>query len=409
VIGIQRLAVPGASNRAMLAPRLGRVEHPRSRGALPMRVCLVNLGAYAALVPSVNATIGGEEVQHATLARMLARRDDVSIRMVTCDFGQGRSVWVDGIAVHACYAPKAGIPGVRFLTPRWSGLHAALKRANADLYYVSCAGALLGQVALFTTFHRRKLVFRVASDGDCDPARMLVGSGKERVLYQLGLRRVDAIAAQTDAQRSMLLRNFAREAHCVPMVFDRPEVAAPSGARDIDVLWVANLRALKRPEKLLWLARQLPDRRIHLVGGEVEGESQAVRTVALHAASLRNLEWHGRLGYLETLRLFDRARVFVNTSRIEGFPNTFLQAWSRGVPTVSFVDPDELITREGLGRAVNDDTELEAAVRELLDDDATWTSVSQRCLKAIDRRYSADHMVDPYLRLFERTIGAPAA
>ncbi len=404
--GTRELALPAVRN-ALLAPAgIASVGYAPPQGALPLRICLVNLGAYAALVPSISAPIGGEEVQHATLARLLARRDDTSVHMVTCDYGQGRSARVDGIAIHACYAPAEGVPGVRFLVPRWSGLHAALKRADADLYYVSCAGALLGQVAVFAAINRRGLVFRVASDGDCDPARMLVGSLKERVLYRLGLRRADAIAVQTEQQRSMLLRNFGRDAQCVPMVFDRPRIVAPAAARDIDVLWVANLRALKRPEKLLWLARQLPDRRIHLVGGEVEGEAHVARAVASHAATLRNLVWHGRLGYAEALGLFDRARVFVNTSRIEGFPNTFLQAWSRGVPTVSFVDPDGLIDREGLGKTVDNETALLTAVRQLLEDEVAWTTTSRRCLETIEGRYPGDHMVDPYLLLFRRAAGA---
>lgn len=403
--GAPELALPAVRSARLARDRAsaGRASH---RGSLPLRVCFVNLGAYAALVPTVSAPIGGEEVQHATLARLLACRHDTSVRMVTCDYGQGQTACVDGIAIHACYAPNEGVPGVRFLVPRWSGLHAALKRADADLYYVSCAGALLGQVALFAAINRRGLVFRVASDGDCDPARMLVGSLKERVLYRLGLWRTDAIAVQTEQQRTMLLRNFGREAQRVPMVFDRPRIVSPAAARDIDVLWVANLRALKQPEKLLRLARQLPGRRIHLVGGEVAGEEHVARDVAGHAATLRNLVWHGRLGYAETLGLFDRARVFVNTSRIEGFPNTFLQAWSRGVPTVSFVDPDGLIDREGLGQAVGNETALHAAVRQLLDDDVAWTTTSRRCLEMIDRLYCGEQMVDPYLLLFRRAASA---
>jgi len=387
---------------ALLAPSAGAA--PARRGAL--RICFVNLGAYAALAPDVAQPIGGEEVQHATLARMLARRTDLSVRLVTCDFGQGRTRAVEGIEVHACYPPRSGLPGLRFLVPRWSGLHAALQRADADLYYVSCAGALVGQVALFARLRRRSLVFRVASDGDCDPPRMLVGSAKERALYRFGLRRASAVAVQTEYQRELLRKSFGRDSVCVPMVFERPQALAPLVQRDVDVLWVANLRSLKQPEKFLELAARLPRRRFHLVGGEVAGETQIARRIAEQAASVSNLVWHGRLGHAETLRLFDRARVFVNTSRIEGFPNTFLQAWVRGVPTVSFVDPDGLIAREALGRAVSDEREMVLAVSRLLDDEAAWMSASTRCRTLVDRLYPVDRQLDPYIALFDRAMNA---
>ena len=49
--------------------------------------------------------------------------------------------------------------------------------------------------------------------------------------------------------------------------------------------------------------------------------------------------------------LYDRAKVLVNTSDVEGFPNSYLQAWIRGVPVVTLIDPDGVIEREGLGVA----------------------------------------------------------
>ncbi len=72
--------------------------------------------------------------------------------------------------------------------------------------------------------------------------------------------------------------------------------------------------------------------------------------VAAAAARLPNVTMLGPVRYADTGALFDRAKVFLNTSSIEGFPNTFLQAWIRGVPVVSFFDPDGLVKRLQLGR-----------------------------------------------------------
>jgi glycosyltransferase involved in cell wall biosynthesis len=382
------------------APAILPASPPRPLGARarPLRVCFVNLGAYGTLDPSRAHPVGGEEVQHALLAGALARRADVSVSMVTCDIGQGRHQHVRGIDVHACYRPSAGVPGLRFI-PRWIGLHRALDAADADVYYVSCAGALLGQVALFTSIKRRALVFRAASDGDCDPRRMLVGGAKERALYLLGLRRATQITVQTEDQRRMLRTRLGRDGRVVPMLVDAPATQASSVSRDIDVLWVANLRSLKQPEKLVALARRLPHRRFCLVGGAVAGEEDVARRLHAAVADTPNVQLAGRLPYRDTLARFDRARLFVNTSRIEGFPNTFLQAWSRGVPVVSFIDPDGLIARAGLGAAVDDDDALAEQVERLLADPAALRLAQERSLAWAATHCAAEPVVETVVSL----------
>jgi len=116
------------------------------------------------------------------------------------------------------------------------------------------------------------------------------------------------------------------------------------------------------------------------------------------------------LPYHATNRVFDRARVFVNTSEIEGFPNTFLQAWVRGVPVISFLDPDGVIRREGLGHAVGSLDEMARAAQLLTTDSQAWLEVSARCRAYMARRYGEDQIIVPYLSAVGRVaMGLPAA
>lgn len=372
------------------------------------RVCFVNLGAGAVLLDGHDdQPVGGEEVQHALLARALARQG-WSTSLVTHDLGQGRQAQAEGIELQACYPPVSGWPGLRFLHPRWTGLHDALRRADADVYYVSCAGSLVGQVAWFTALQRRRMVFRVASDSDCEPQRVLVATARERWLYHRGLRAAHAVLAQSAPQLQALRQHHGIEAELAPMWVDVPAAEPPPSGRDVDVLWVANLRALKRPELFVELARSLPGHRFHLVGGPVAREPEVARRVTQQAAAAPNLILHGRLGYRQALALFERARVFVSTSRVEGFPNTFLQAWAHGVPSVSYFDPDGVVQREGLGLRVDDEQALASAVSALLADPQRHGAAAAACRRHMLRTYRADTLLGPYESTFRRLAGTAA-
>jgi glycosyltransferase involved in cell wall biosynthesis len=92
----------------------------------------------------------------------------------------------------------------------------------------------------------------------------------------------------------------------------------------------------------------------------------------------------------------------VNTSDIEGFPNTYLQAWASGTPVVAFFDPDGVIAREGLGVAVRTTEEMSEAVQRLTSNESEWNAARQRCLAFIERHYSEDVVLQPYLATFRK-------
>jgi glycosyltransferase involved in cell wall biosynthesis len=167
-----------------------------------------------------------------------------------------------------------------------------------------------------------------------------------------------------------------------------PPRPQPQGVRDIDVLWVSNFRALKRPELALELARQLPHVKFTLAGGPMPGGQTYYDDVVAAAARLPNVTMLGPVRYRDSGDLFDRAKLFLNTSSIEGFPNTFLQAWIRGVPVVTFFDPDGLVKRVPLGRVASSVDDMREAIRGLIEIDVDRQMLGRRAKDFATREFT---------------------
>ncbi len=370
-----------------------------------MKICLVGLDNLPVLAPEHRQhTIGGESVQQTLLGRALARRGHY-VSMVVADHGQVDGAEWEGIRVFKAYRPDAGVPVLRFIHPRWTGMWSALTRADADLYYISCAGMHVGLVALFCRRFGKRFVFRAASDTDCDSSRLLVQFARDRWLYEYGLRRANAILVQSAFQAETLTRNYGLAGRVAGMLVEMQPVAA----RDIDVLWVSNIRRVKRPDRILELAEKLPEVKIHMVGGPLPGEEALFRDVRDMASAEANLTFHGRLSYWDANDLYGRSRVFVNTSDVEGFPNSYLQAWIRGVPVVTLIDPDSVIEREGLGVAAKSPDQIPDAVRHFLSNPAEWKAASDRCQAFMAREYGEDKVLAAYLDTFEQVMRVDTA
>ena len=360
-------------------------------------ICFVGLRNLPVLAPEYgHHGVGGAELQQTLLARALARKG-YRVTMVVADYGQSDGATWSGVQTYKAFQPEAGVPGLRFLHPRWTGLWSALGRANADIYYTSCAGALVGQVAMYTKLHGRKLVFRIASNSDCDPGALLVRFWRDKQLYRYGLRRADVILSQTPEQHSALLQNFSLDSRVVPSLTAEPGERRSFEDRDIDVLWVGNIRALKRPDTLLRLARELPERRFEMIGGPMPGSQALYEAVQAEASSIPNLKFHGSVPYHAVGDFYSRARVLAGTSEIEGFPNTYLQAWNHGSPVVAFLDPQELLSRHALGHSVQTFEEMKAAVASICADQTVWEPMSRRCLDYMESRCNETRTLVPYM------------
>ena len=363
-----------------------------------MKICFIGLDNYPVLNPDWGSEyFGCESVQQTLLARAFHGLG-YSVSMVVKDQGQPQGEVLDGIRVLKTYTDSAGLPGVRFLHPRMTSIWRALKAADTDFYYQSCAGMMTGLVARFCQQYDRKLIFRVAHDTDCIPGEEIIRFTRDRWLYRYGLKRADFISAQGVHQKQLLADNHRLASSVTNMAVEVPDLADLKD-KDIDVLWVNNLRQFKRPDLAIELAKLLPGKRMVMIGGPVPGGEKYFEQMQAAAAEVPNLEFLGAVPYAHVNDFFLRTRVFVNTSDSEGFPNSFLQAWVRAVPVISFFDPDNLIDRLGLGESPADLTVMQAAVMRLLDDE-TRAPVASVCRKFAVDNYGATNVARQYIEDF---------
>jgi glycosyltransferase involved in cell wall biosynthesis len=369
-----------------------------------MNICLVAHFAYGALVGGTAGHIGGVERQTTLMGRWLAARGH-RVSLVTWDEGQPDGVAVDGVRVFKVCRRDAGLPGLRFLHPRWTSLNRALARADADVYYHNCGEYVTGQVALWARTHGRRFVYSVASDPECDPRLPQMRTWRERVLFRYGLRHAHRIIVQTDTQARMLREGFSLTSEVLPMPSLAPAEAftpppPPAGAR---VLWVGRVVIEKRPDRYLDLAEACPSLHFDLVGPGDGGAYSA--EVLARAATVPNVTVHGAVAREKVYEFYRRAACLCSTSLFEGFPNTFLEAWGQGLPVVSTFDPDGLIETRGLGRFVKDVPGLARALTGLLEDPERWMEAS----RAARRYYVENHTVEAAMPRFEAAFLAAVA
>jgi glycosyltransferase involved in cell wall biosynthesis len=368
------------------------------------KVCLVNFYMWPVLSGEhvANVSTGGEEVQHSLLAKALSEQG-VDVAVVTGDFGQTDECDRFGVRVFKTFTVSAGLPGLRLLHPRFSKLMRALRRANADTYYVSCAGPIVGYVAAFCKVFGKRFVFRAAIDADCELKPLYLTHRHELPVFRFGLRQARVRLVQTEKQRLSLAENYGLDSRIAGMLVDWPEARRPLMERSIDLLWLANLKAAKRPEWIPKVCDLLPDLAIQIAGGRDPQRADLYELVSEFASTRPNVEFHGAVPYTESIRLFDQTKVFINTSEFEGFPNTYLQSWARGIPVVATYDPDGLIEKRGLGVAVSTPAELAEAVRHLLSSPDAWSECGQRCIQFMEERYRNDVVLQPYREAFGLT------
>ena len=112
---------------------------------------------------------------------------------------------------------------------------------------------------------------------------------------------------------------------------------------------------------------------------------------------LSNVVFRGQVGPEEAERVIGEAALLLCTSDQEGFPNTFLQAWSYGTPVVTLqIDPDSIIKRLELGAVTGTVDAMVENVQRLLKSPDERQRIAVSAREYILGRHSAEAVVKAF-------------
>jgi glycosyltransferase involved in cell wall biosynthesis len=366
------------------------------------KICFVALQAYPVLSKAGYKSAGGAEVQQVLLAKEL-KNNGFDVSFIVADYGQNDLEIIDDIK--AFKVKSSFISGIISLIK-------AMNLVNADLYYQRAAGYITGIIALYCILKRKKCIYSISSETDVDGTHIKETYIKHlpslirsfyKCLYKFGIQNADCIIAQNENQKKLLKKTFKRDSIVIKNGHFLPDERPKKDMPPI-VLWVSAINNWKQPELFLKLAEAIPTAKFQMIGGP-SGDKKFYEKIEDLANKIQNLDFVGFVPFHEINQYFDRASILINTSPKEGFPNTFIQAWARYVPTVTLnADPDGVICRYRLGFHSRTCEKLVSDVKLLLGDEVLLDELGMNARRYAEKEHDIKKIVAEYEKVFSKLI-----
>ncbi len=358
-----------------------------------MKIVFLDDGAYkyASGAPSA---VGGTERDLWLLSRALAATGWSVVVGVREALEAGERCVIDGVQyIGIGRGPVFSVRGHLF-----SVWYRFLASERPDWLLWQGANHLWGPAVEIAKLAGVRTIFSVALDREVQPHRALLQRSRWWPLYAWGLLRTDRIFVQHRGQLCALASRWRSKASILPKVCILPNTVGESvvikrhAERVKYVAWVAMLRQHKRPDVLIEIARKLPALRFVVCGGTTTFASPSGygERILNTLRAQPNIEYLGQVPPQKARQIIADAALLLSTSDEEGFPSTFLEAWSGGTPVISLqLDPDRIIECEGLGTVPGTVERATADILALMESPQRRDAIAARAQQYVADTYSA--------------------
>jgi len=342
--------------------------------------------------------IGGAELQLTMIAKKLAQDFDISF--IVYDHGQISPEKINGIEIFKSFSIE-DFPKRKYFKIIYSTFK-SLKKANADIYITRSGRVFPSIVAFYCYLTRKKFIYSFASDMDLD----LDDFGNiELILFKFLLYSADLITTSDKFQNKQLKEVFGKDSIIINNAYVlKSKIPEKNGI--LTVLWVSTLRKdWKNPELYLELAKKFPDIKFIMIGGPDPEDPEFYAEINNKTSEIPNLDFIGFVPFKEVDNYYSEASIIVNTSNVEGFPHTFLQAWERQTPVLSLnIDPDGIICNYNLGIHSKTFEKMIKDLKRLIDDKNLRYEMGENGRRYVEQRHDLNVIIDTYKKTLQNLI-----
>ncbi|MHC4288006.1 MAG: glycosyltransferase, partial [Planctomycetota bacterium] len=170
------------------------------------------------------------------------------------------------------------------------------------------------------------------------------------------------------------------------------------------ILWVGRSAAVKRPRRFLELAKTLPQEPFVMICQRATSDT-GYDDLKADAVKIDNLQFIERVPFGEMDHYFERAKVLVNTSDSEGFPNTFIQACKASTAILTFaVNPDGFLDQHQCGACCDGNTStLKNQLSKMLNENR-YQHFGKNGLEYVKDKHDISKIIERYKNIFRTKI-----
>jgi glycosyltransferase involved in cell wall biosynthesis len=304
--------------------------------------------------------------------------------------------------------PESGFPKFKILFNVLPSFFNSIIRYKPDLIIQETARRETTILALISKVLGIKFIYRVASDIEVGDKINNYSTKFYTWFFNFGLKFANLILCQNKFQEEKLKEKFPRkkiELLTTPYSSDLKNKVKHKNERTY-IAWIGSFRYIKNIQALLNVAQSLPNLKFKISGNRVPNhKDDETENALVELEKLSNVEFVKYMDYQEIPKFIEGAYALMNTSRSEGFSNTFLEAWAAGTPIVSTknVNPNNIISDHNLGIIAGSYDELPGAIQKILDmSDSEYEEISNRCVKYLKENHDAKLLASKFLEYVEK-------